>query len=101
MAARRYGIEEAANLVGTEYGGKCAWLFGVDDVGNEVVSFEDVAVEEAECAGDLIEETPGCRLYNELELEVAKLVGRESIGRAVEVFGCPSDGGNVGGDGPG
>jgi hypothetical protein len=90
------GIEQPPDIIGTKDDGERAWLFAVDDEGNEVGSVEDVSVKEAQCGCDLVEQAPGCGLCDEVELEVAELVGCELFGRAVEVFGSACDGRDVG-----
>src|SRR5262249_13557312 len=77
VAAGRDGVEEAADVGGAEDDGQRPRLLAEDDEGDEVGAAEDVAGEEPQGAGDLVELAPGRGPGDEVELEVAELVGRE------------------------
>jgi hypothetical protein len=94
-------VEEPADIVGAEDHGQCAGLLAVGDEGDEVGPVEDVAVEEPQGRGDLVEQAPGGTVGDEVELEGAELVGGELVGRGVEMPGNACNGGDVGFDGPG
>ncbi len=99
VASGGHGVEKSVDISRAENHGQRAWLLAEDDEGDEVGPVEDVAVEEPQSAGDLVEQAPGGRLCDEVELEVAELFGRESIRGTGEVLGGACNGGDVGLDG--
>jgi hypothetical protein len=99
VPAGGHGVEESVDISRAEDHGKRAWLLAEDDEGDEVGPIEDVAVEEPQGAGDLVEQAPRGGLCDEVELEVAELFGRESVRGASEVLGGPCNGRDVGLDG--
>jgi len=62
---------------------------------DELGSIEDDSVKEPEGTGDLIEEAPGDRLGDQMELKIAELVRGETVRTAPEVLGRPGDCGDV------
>ncbi len=99
MRPAEHGVEHTPKIGGAEDHRKGSGLLAEDDEGDEVGSVEDVAIEEPQGTGDLVEQAPGGGVCEEVELEVAELVGGELVGGTAEVFGRAGDGGDVGIDG--
>jgi hypothetical protein len=95
VATRWDGIQEASDLAGCEHDGEGLGHPGERDKGEEIGSFEDDSVEEPEGTGDLIEQAPGDRLSDQMELKIAELVLSETVRSTPEVLGGAGDRGDV------
>ena len=95
VATRWDGIQEASDLAGCEHDGKGLGHPGECDKGEEIGSVEDDSVEEPEGTGDLIEQAPGHRLGDQMELKIAELVPSETVRSAPEMLGRSGHRGDV------
>ena len=95
VATRWDSIQEAADLAGCEHDRERLGHPGEGNERDELGSVEDDSVKEPEGTGDLIEEAPGDRLGDQMELKIAELVRGETVRTAPEVLGRPGDRGDV------
>src|SRR5262249_27546605 len=92
------GVEEARHLVRGEDGGELLGSLAVGDPVDNVRPAEGDGKEEAQTGGDLVEEAEGDPLLDQLELELADLLGGGLSGRQA---GGAGGGGGGGGGGVG
>jgi hypothetical protein len=88
-------IQEASDLAGCEHDRERLGHPGEGNERDELGSVEDDSVKEPEGTGDLIEQAPGHRLSDQMELKIAELVLSEMVRTAPEVLGRAGDRGDV------
>ena len=89
------GIQEASDLAGCEHDREGLGHPGEGNERDELGSVEDDSVEEPEGTGDLIEQAPGHRLGDQMELKIAELVPSETVRSAPEMLGRSGHRGDV------
>jgi len=89
------GIQEASDLGRCEDDREGLGHPGEGNEGDEIRSVEGMPVQEPEGTGDLIEQAPGDRLSDQMELKIAELVLSETVRSAPEVLGRSGDRGDV------
>jgi hypothetical protein len=85
------GIQEASDLAGCEHDREGLGHPGEGNERNEIGSIQNMSVQEPEGTGNLIEQAPGHRLGDQMELKIAELVLSETVRSAPEVLGRAGD----------
>ena len=91
VAAGRHGLQEASDLSRCEYDRKGLRHPGEGNKRHEIGSAKSMFVQESKGTGDLVEQAPGHRLSDQMELKIAELILSETVWRAPEMLGRAGD----------